>query len=165
MKTVPGYTTNPEIDEKIWKMFSKALIERSKSIALNAKAMNEEVIETKTENSNSKEKGNKKKKHPAEESKTQVNEITSNQADDTPNPVKQSTKVKWSSIGKQILGNQEDSKLSLKKFQKRIVKEYRKQTGESGDNESVEALWSKCLKKLSKNSKFQFVDDKIKLVL
>lgn len=167
MKLVPEYQTNPAIDKKLWNLFSKALNERQKNIALNAVATKEGKNGIKTENQVVSENGTKKKrKHQTEENKSQVNG-TNNQVDDTPQGVvlaDQTVKIKWSTIGKQILRVQDDNELPLKKFQKKIVKDYLKQIGGSGENESVDALWLKCHQKLSKNSKFQIDGDKIKLV-
>jgi hypothetical protein len=161
---VPEYQTNPAIDKKLWNLFSKALNERQKNIALNAVATKEGKNGIKTENQVVSENGTKKKrKHQTEENKSQVNG-TNNQVDDTPILADQTVKIKWSTIGKQILRVQDDNELPLKKFQKKIVKDYLKQIGGIGDNESVDALWLKCHQKLSKNSKFQIDGDKIKLV-
>lgn len=73
-------------------------------------------------------------------------------------------KVKWGTIGKTILRAQDDKELPLKKFQKKIIAEYLSRTGDQNTETSVEALWSKCLKKLSKNPKFKIHKERIKLV-
>ena len=81
-------------------------------------------------------KGGKKRKREEENDKEQNGQIA---------------RVKWCTIGKTILRSQEDKELSLKKFQKKIVPEYINRMGNGISDTSVEILWSKCLKKLSKN--------------
>lgn len=162
MNCLPAYPTNLTIDEKLWNLLSKALKERKKSNALNTNAIKDEDNGTQRDIA-SENRSKKKRKQQTEESKSQVKGST-NQTDDKLNPPEQSVKVKWCTIGKKILRAQNDNELPLKKFQKKIVAEYLKETGGKSDNESVEALWSKCQKKLSKNSKFQIVDDKIKMI-
>jgi len=159
---IPSYPTNLAVDEKLWNLFSKALKERNESNALNTHAINDQENGTKRD-IGSENRSKKKKKQQTEENNFQVKEST-NQTDGTLNPAGQSVKVKWSTIGKTILRARNDNELPLKKFQKKIVAEYLKQTDGISDNESFEALWSKCQMKLSKNSKFQIVDDKIKLI-
>ncbi|EFX76922.1 cell growth-regulating nucleolar protein [Daphnia pulex] len=162
LNCLPAYPTNLAIDEKLWNLLSKALKERKKSNALNSNAIKDEDNGTQRDIA-SENRSKKKRKQQTEESKSQVKGST-NQTDDQLNLPEQSVKVKWCTIGKKILRAQNDNELPLKKFQKKIVAEYLKQTGGNSDNESVEALWSKCQKKLSKNSKFQIVDDKIKII-
>jgi cell growth-regulating nucleolar protein len=164
----------------LWDVISKALEELrlSKVVPPNtnnkAKAL-EETGKTSTEENGIKRKndienespanGNKKRKKEAVES--QEDEICK-QANDTINSVgeaEQSAKVKWCTIGKTILRAQDDKELSLKKFQKKIIGEYLHRMGDAlSADESVEVLWSKCQKKLSKNPKFKIHKDKIKLV-
>lgn len=162
MNCLPAYPTNLAIDEKLWNLLSKALKERKKSNTLNTNAIKDEDNGTQGDIPNE-NRSKKKRKQQTEESKSQVKGST-NQTDDKLNPPEQSVKVKWCTIGKKILRAQNDNELPLKKFQKKIVAEYLKETGGNSDNESVETLWSKCQKKLSKNSKFQIVDDKIKMI-
>ena len=137
------------------KVISTFAVEQSSQIIQEASQEASNQISTQTSESAQTEEN---------KNKSQVNG-TNNQVDDTPILADETVKIKWSTIGKQILRVQDDNELPLKKFQKKIVKDYLKQIGGSGDNESVDALWLKCHQKLSKNSKFQIDGDKIKLVL
>jgi cell growth-regulating nucleolar protein len=165
--------------EQLWDVISKALEELRLSKAIppntNSKAKEtEEMGKTSTEENGIKRKnienenpanGNKKRRKEAVES--QKDEICK-EANDTMHSVgeaEQSAKVKWCTIGKIILRAQDDKELSLKKFQKKIIGEYLHRMGDAlSADESVEVLWSKCQKKLSKNPKFKIHKDKIKLV-
>lgn len=74
------------------------------------------------------------------------------------------SKVKWCTIAKTILRAQDDKELPLKKFQKKIIPEYLNRIGDNVENTTVEVLWAKCQKKLSKNPKFRIHKEKITLI-
>ncbi len=164
--------------EQLWDIISKALEElrlskvvppntnKAKALEETGKTSEENGIKRKNDIENEiPANGNKKRRKEAVQA--QESEICK-QANDTINSVgeaEQSAKVKWCTIGKIILRAQDDKELSLKKFQKKIIGEYLLRMGDAlSADESVEVLWSKCQKKLSKNSKFKIHKDKIKLV-
>ena len=171
LKNILGNRVNPRIAEQSWDLISKALEEQKAKQALENKP--KIPTEEKAEGTGNKRKsdienevpvnGNKKSKKDVE-GNPELNG-SSDQANDTINSVQSSLKVKWCTIGKTILRAQEDKELSLKKFKKKIIAEYLNRVGNfiSAD-ESVEVLWSKCQKKLSKNPKFKIHKEKIKLV-
>ncbi len=175
LKNILGNRVNPRIAEQSWDLISKALEEQKAKQALENKPkpaeekVAVEVTSNKRKNDIENEipvNGNKKSKKDVEE-KSQVNG-SSAQANDTINSEggeQSSLKVKWCTIGKTILRSQDDKELSLKKFQKKIIAEYLNRVGNAvNTDESVEVLWSKCQKKLSKNPKFKIHKEKIKLV-
>lgn len=175
MKNILGNRVNPRIAEQSWDLISKALEEQKTRQALENKPKPAEEKAVAEVSSNKRKNdieneipvnGNKKSKKDFEE-KSQVNG-SSDQANDTINSEggeQSSLKVKWCTIGKTILRSQDDKELSLKKFQKKIIAEYLNRVGNAVNaDESVEVLWSKCQKKLSKNPKFKIHKEKIKLV-
>lgn len=122
-------------------------------------------------NGSNKRKNDIENENPSTGSKKQKKEIDAGvigEVNDTVNSVEdahQSGKVKWCTIGKTILRAEDDKELSLKKFQKKIIAEYLSRVGNAvNSEESVEVLWSKCQKKLSKNPKFKIHKERIKLV-
>lgn len=165
--------------EQLWDLISKALEELRVSKAPTVSNGNTKVAE-KAEKTQGEENGVKRKNdtendNPVNGNKKRKKEAVGSpddkvcsQVNDTINSVggvDPSGKVKWCTIGKIILRSQDDKELSLKKFQKKIIGEYLNRMGDSlGDDETVEVLWSKCQKKLSKNPKFKIHKEKIKLV-
>ena len=150
---------------------AKVVMEEQKAKSSNGSGNGEVNPNNKENASNGKrKKGNEDEPHQKKKRKIdaqdEVNaEIESN--DNKEIPVQANTpnvKVKWSTIGKIILRSREDKELSLKKFQKKIIPEYLNRVGNSGQEFPVEVLWSKCLKKLSKNPKFKVHKEHIKLV-
>jgi cell growth-regulating nucleolar protein len=166
--------------EQLWDLISKALEElrlskvAAPNIKNNVKA-SEETGKTSAEENGIKRKNDIENEIPVNENKKRRKEAVVSQKDESCKPAndtinsderaEQSAKVKWCTIGKIILRAQDDKELSLKKFQKKIIGEYLHRMGDAlSANESVEVLWSKCQKKLSKNPKFKILKDKIKLV-
>jgi len=95
---------------------------------------------------------------------TSNDEETAERAGEDSSDAQASGKVKWNSIAKTILRGQDDKEMQLKKFQKKIIGEYLSRAGNANTDASVEVLWAKCLKKLSKNPKFKIHKERIKLV-
>ena len=144
---------------------SKAL-EEQRAKALKEQQLAKELLEkqnAKESNGKQEENGTKRKKESEEENgnggkKRKREEGNGKEEND------QNVKVKWCTIGKTILRSQEDKELSLKKFQKKIIPEYLSRAGNDVSENSVEILWSKCLKKLSKNPKFKIHKEHIQLL-
>ena len=170
MKNIFGNRGNPRVAEQAWDLISKALEElRVKNSAQeqNNKNNKQEVKEedkdqgVKRKNEENDEiatNGNSKKR------KDDLNESgTESMTSENPQSNGNSGKVKWTTLAKTILRAQEDKELSLKKFQKKIIAEYLNRLGDPGDG-SVEVLWAKCLKKLSKNPKFKIHKERIKIL-
>lgn len=95
---------------------------------------------------------------------TSNDEETGEPAGEDSSDAQASGKVKWNTIAKTILRGQDDKEMQLKKFQKKIIGEYLSRAGNAITDASVEVLWAKCLKKLSKNPKFKIHKERIKLV-
>lgn len=178
LKNILGNRVPPRITEQLWDLISKEIEELRVSKAPNVNNSSTKVAE-KTEKTSDEENGIKRKhdgenKNPVNGNKKRKtepidcqNENICSQGNDTINSVgvDSSAKVKWCTIGKIILRAQDDKELSLKKFQKKIIGEYLNRMGDSlCADETVEVLWSKCQKKLSKNPKFKIHKEKIKLV-
>ena len=170
LKNIFGNRGNPRVAEQAWDLISKALEElRVKNSAQeqNNKNNKQEVKEedkdqgVKRKNEENDEiatNGNSKKR------KDDLNESgTESMTSENPQSNGNSGKVKWTTLAKTILRAQEDKELSLKKFQKKIIAEYLNRLGDPGDG-SVEVLWAKCLKKLSKNPKFKIHKERIKIL-
>ena len=166
---------NPKVEDQLWNLISKALEEQraNAKILVNKKARNEiKAAKRKSDIENEKPADN----HNRTSMKRIKEEVETKSGDsESCDPVngattivyegvQQPNKVKWNSIGKTILLARDAKEMSLKKFQKIIIAEYLRRVGDTGSDESVEVLWGKCHKKLSKNSKFQIDADKIKLV-
>lgn len=164
---------NPKIADQLWDIISKALEEKraKKAKILANKKLANEAKTTKRKNDVENEKpavnvtSVKRMKEDVESKSLDSGACDPvNDSAAVCEGVQHSIKVKWSTIGKMILRAQDANEMSLKKFQIKVVAEYLKKTGNANSAESVEVLWGKCQKKLSKNSKFLIDADTIKLV-
>jgi len=170
---------NPRIVDHTWNLISSALEEKKKVQSQSTGQSNQKSKdEGSQESSGTKRKKDEENVEPANGSKTkrkknEDTESSEGNATDACNQTiednnaegQQTSKVKWCTIGKIILRSQDDKELALKKFQKKIIAEYLNRTSSQNNSDtSVEVLWAKCLKKLSKNSKFKIHKERIKLV-
>lgn len=166
LKNIFGPRSNPKVADLAWDLMSKALDElREKALKEQqlAKELKEKELNAKAESeSQEPQNGCKHKKEAENEVKGGKKRKREEENDKEQNG--QIARVKWCTIGKTILRSQEDKELSLKKFQKKIVPEYINRMGNGISDTSVEILWSKCLKKLSKNPKFKIHKEHIKLL-
>jgi len=166
LKNIFGPRSNPKVAELAWNVMSKALDElRTKALKEQqaAKELKEKELAATTKNENQESQNGCKRKKEAEDEvnrgkKSKLEECKNKEQDE------QAVQVKWCTIGKIILRSREDKELSLKKFQKKIIPEYMSRAGNDIGETSVEVLWAKCLKKLSKNPKFKIHKEHIKLL-
>jgi len=181
VKSILGQRVNPRIVEHTWNLISNALEEKKKAQSQSTGQSNQKNQDEVTEESSgTKRKKDEENVQPANGSKTKrrKGEVTESASADKSADVSdvcdqtiednnaegRQSKVKWCTIGKTILRSQGDQELALKKFQKKIIAEYLNRTSSQNNDTSVEVLWAKCLKKLSKNSKFKIHKERIKLV-
>lgn len=182
VKSILGQRVNPRIVEHTWNLISNALEEKKKAQSQSTGQSNQKNQDEVTEESSgTKRKKDEENVEPANGSKTKrkkgevtesasagksadVSDVCDQTIEDNNAEGRQSAKVKWCTIGKTILRSQDDQELALKKFQKKIIAEYLNRTSSQNNDTSVEVLWAKCLKKLSKNSKFKIHKERIKLV-
>ena len=175
MKNILGHRVNPRIIDHTWDLISKALEEKKAQTQNKPSGPNQKnKDETAQESSGSKRKKDEENLEPVNASKTKrkKNDETESSPEKVANcnqtiednNAEGSAKVKWCTIGKTILRSQDDKELALKKFQKKIIAEYLDRTGSQSGDTSVEVLWAKALKKLSKNPKFKIHKEKIKLI-
>ena len=177
LKNILGQRVNPSLCEQAWGLISKALEEQKASKEQNGNTNKNGDKETANEEPPVVEEKKKKRRNEADndapvgKKKKGGDDLADAGGDNDDEEMDQSAsavtgKVKWGSIAKTILRGQDDKELPLKKFQKKIIPEYLSRT--DGDtmigDQSVEVLWSKCLKKLSKNPKFKIHKERIKLV-
>lgn len=182
LKNIMGNRVNPSLAEQAWGLISKALEEQraNKEKNASAKTNQDNAVESKSSEANGfKRKKDEENDHPADAGIKKIKKDSSlpiggalnakednNCSNDTSDDATVSTgKLKWCTIAKTILRAQDDKELPLKKFQKKIVAEYIRRAGDTiNDDPSVEVLWAKGLKKLSKNPKFKIHKERIKLV-
>lgn len=163
-----GQRTSPALMERAWDLISKAL-EQQKAVKMQNGTNNQRPTETNATSQNgTKRKLEDENKDPNESKKSKATEDHNsdvkviNQSTDADQEA-ESSKIKWCTIAKTILRAQEEKELPLKKFQKKIIPEYLNRMGDNIGDATVEVLWAKCLKKLSKNPKFKIYKEKIKL--
>lgn len=187
MRSTLGPRTSPALIDRTWNLLHKALEEektarqqkeKSKvSVSSTEKHPQNEAAINGSNGAASKRKGEEEEPTAKKSKKKRLNngenespvENRVGQTNDSglfasEDDTAHNTKVKWGSIGKAILRQQEDKELSLKKFQKKIVAEYMSRIGPAEANTPPEVLWAKALKKLSKNPKFKILKERIKLV-
>lgn len=165
LKNIFGPRSNPKVADLAWDLMSKALDEqRAKALKEQqlAKELKDKELIAKVEGESEGHQNSCKRKKEGEDEENRKKRKLGDE--NIKEQVEQTVRVKWCTIGKTILRSQEDKELSLKKFQKKIIPEYISRMGNEVTDTSVEVLWSKCLKKLSKNPKFKIHKEHIKLL-